>query len=186
MAEKKRLFRCRTEFAKLAHGNHNILLSCRTKLIQMKFFFASSYANFWLGPFPYRSALFPSPVQLSTPSLVRIRANAGPADGLARRRSAFAGTGAFFPNIIGRPEHKTIRIASSVRTTDEGAVGVAVGTLECALRRGRDALRQVGRAGTERRALGRADHPVDALDLEGVLLFVVIDISMVCFVIYSS
>ena len=149
-------------------------------------FLASSYANVCFGPCLYRSALFPSPVQLSTPSLVRIRANTCPTDGLARRRSAFAATGAFFPNIIGRPEHKTIRIASSVRTTDEGAVGVAVGTLECALRRGRDALRQVGRAGTERRALGRADHPVDALDLEGVLLFVVIDVWMVCFVIYSS
>ena len=147
-------------------------------------FFASSYANFWFGSFPYRSALFPSPVQLSTPSLVRIRAYAGPADGLARRRSAFAAIGASFPSIIGRPEHKTI--ASSVRAADEGAVGVAVGTLEGALRRGRDVLRQVGRAGTERRALGRADHTTDALDLEGVLLCMVIDVWMVCFVIYLS
>ena len=47
---------------------------------------------------------------------------------------------------------------------------IAVGTLEGALRSGRDARGQVGRAGPKGRALGGADHPVDALDLEGVLL----------------
>ena len=47
--------------------------------------------------------------------------------------------------------------------------GVAVGTLEGALRPGGDARGQVRRTRSKGRALGSADHPVDALDLERVL-----------------
>jgi len=61
--------------------------------------------------------------------------------------------------------------------------GVAVGTLEGALRRGRDARGQIGRAGAEGRALGRADHAGHALDLERVLfclLLLLLFVVVVC------
>ena len=47
--------------------------------------------------------------------------------------------------------------------------GIAVGTLEGALRLGGDAPGKVRRTRSKGRALRSADHPVDALDLERML-----------------
>ena len=52
LAENKRPFRCRAEIAKLGLGNHNILLSCMTKRIQMKCVFWQAPTQSLLRPMP--------------------------------------------------------------------------------------------------------------------------------------